>query len=269
MKMWPKCTLMTQTIEAEALQKSYFKNSIIFKCKGNFQVPDICELWTLIITAEIATPGVTQLLASNCCLFFPKLSLNGRVWACWVVHRSANPGAQLWDGVDTCVLVWSGTPEKGQEAFTRKGRAAVWKVREDWVLCIHQTPLMRAVSRVGGTRRSSGDGAGAIPAESDLKEGAAVGRIDPRLTWSASKQQIITSGLLSSPVASWDHQAGFFGWLASALSRPTYSFTNNISMWLGTQAWKVQSLSSVLSPRGTESQALIGSVRCLFRRVGY
>lgn len=100
-------------------------------------------------------------------------------------------------------------------------------------------------------------------------EGAAVGRIDPRLTWSASKQQIITSGLLSSPVASWDHQAGFFGWLASALSRPTYSFTNNIAMWLGTQAWKVQSLSSVLSPCGTESQALIGSVCCLFRRVGY
>ena len=54
--------------------------------------------------------------------------------------------------------------------FKRKGRAAVWKVREDWVLCIHQSLLMRAVSRDGDKRKSSGNGAGVIPAETDLKE---------------------------------------------------------------------------------------------------
>lgn len=174
MKMWPKRTLMTQTIEAEALQKSYFKNSIIFKHKCNFQVPDICEFWTLIITAEIATPRVTQQLAYcllvNCCLFFHKLSLNVHVWACWVVHGSVNPGVRLRDGENTCVLGWSGTGGNGQEAFKRKGRVAVWKVREDWVLCIHQIPLMGAVSRDGGERKSSGDWAGVIPVETDLKE---------------------------------------------------------------------------------------------------
>lgn len=101
----------------------YLNESVIF------QVPDISEFWTLIITTEIATPRVTQLLAYcllvNCCLFFHKLSLNVHVWACWVVHRSANPGAQLWHGEDTHVLVWSGAPGNGQEAFKTKGKAAV------------------------------------------------------------------------------------------------------------------------------------------------
>lgn len=161
--MWPECTRMTQTIEAEAIQKPYFKNSLIFKCNCNFQTPDICEFWTLFITTETATQRVTQLFAYcllvNCCLFFHKLSLNVHVWACWVVQRSANPGAQHGDGEDTHVLVWSGAPENGQEVFKRKGGAAVWKVRETWVLCIHQSPLMRAVSRDGGKRRSSDEAA--------------------------------------------------------------------------------------------------------------
>lgn len=68
---------------------------------------------------------------------------------------------------------------------------------------------MRVVSRDGGERRSSGDRAGVSPAETDLKEDVeastfapAVGTSDPRLTRSTSKHQIVTSGLLSSPVAS-------------------------------------------------------------------
>lgn len=68
MKMWLKCTLMTQTIEAEAFQQAYFKNSIMFKFTCNFQVLAICEFWTLIIIVEIATPHIPLLLAKSSAL---------------------------------------------------------------------------------------------------------------------------------------------------------------------------------------------------------
>lgn len=125
----------------------YLNTRVIFRCLTS-------EFWTLTITEGVVTPHVTQLLAYcllvNCCLFFHKLPLNIHVWACWVVHRLANSGAQLWHGQDTHRLVWSGTLGNGQGVFKGKGKAAVWRVRENWVLCIHQSVPVRAVSRHGG-----------------------------------------------------------------------------------------------------------------------
>ena len=48
-------------------------------------------------------------------------------------------------------------------------------------------------------------------------QAAAIGRIGPGLTWSAGRHQLIIPGLLSSPVASWGHQAGFV-WLVGFCS---------------------------------------------------
>lgn len=272
MRMWPKCTLMTQAIEAEALQKSYFKKkkSIIFKWQCTFQVHDLCEFWTLIITAEIATPRVTQLLAycslGNCCLFFHKLSVIVHVWACWVCTGQLTQECNSASGKTP--VFWSDLVLWGMGRKPLKGKAG--KLFGKWEKIRWFTSISAYWWELFSAMEARGE---ALAMEEELfkqkliwkkrlnpghcSQVATVGRIDLRMTWFANEYQIITSGLLSSPVASWDHQAGFFVWLASALNRTNYSFSNNISMWFLCLEFSTESLWAWKSGFGSMCMLLL------------
>lgn len=199
-------------------------------------MPNICDFWTLIITTEIATQIATQLpscLLVNCHLFFHKLSMYINCLFMYISGLAAwhtgQPGAQLWHGENTHVLVRGGALENGQKAFKRKDGAAVWKVREEnwWELFL-------------GMEARGED----LVMEEELPQKKLIWEKRMKLihcfpvaageltsAWHDAQANIKLSHLVTS--ASLRASCRFL-WSASKLTRPTYFFTANTFMWLPT-----------------------------------